>query len=185
MITAGASQELKKLAEKINTPVTWTLMGIGAFPATHNLSLGMLGMHGTAYANHSIQEADLVIAVAASFDDRVTGRLDAFAPNAKFIHIDIDPASISKNVKVDIPIVGDAKNVLGQILEEIKKAPDTSAWLKETESLKKRYPLAYRDKGNKIMPQYVVEQIYEATKGDAIITTEVGQNQMWAAQWYK
>jgi len=184
IITSGASHELKELAEKIQAPVTMTLMGLGGFPGTHELSLGMLGMHGTAYANHAIMEADLIIAVGARFDDRVTGRLDAFAPHAKIIHIDIDPASISKNVKVDVPIVGDAKNILGQLLQEIKKAPDTSDWLKTVETWKKKHPLAYKD-GGKINPQYVIEQIYEATKGDAIITTEVGQNQMWACQWYK
>jgi acetolactate synthase-1/2/3 large subunit len=159
-------------------------MGIGGFPSAHKLSLGMLGMHGTAYANHSIMEADLIIAVAARFDDRVTGRLDAFAPYAKIIHIDIDPSSISKNVKVHVPIVGDAKNILGELLEQIKKTPDTSDWLKNVEALKKKYPMAYKD-ADMIKPQYVVEQICEATRAEAIITTEVGQNQMWAAQWYK
>jgi acetolactate synthase-1/2/3 large subunit len=184
IITSGASHELKELAEKTQTPVTMTLMGLGGFPGTHPLSLGMLGMHGTAYANHAIMEADLIIACGARFDDRVTGRLDNFAPNAKIIHIDIDPTSISKNVKVDIPIVGDAKNILGQLLEEIKKTPNTSDWLKTIESWKKKYPLVYKE-GGKIKPQYVIEQIYELTKGGAIITTEVGQNQMWSCQWYK
>ncbi len=184
IITSAAHKELKELTEKIQTPVTMTLMGLGGFPGTHDLSLGMLGMHGTAYANHAIMDADLIVAVGARFDDRVTGRLDAFAPGAKIIHIDIDPSSISKNVRVDVPIVGDAKNILGQLCEEIKKAPDTSDWLKTVESWKKKHPLAYKDDG-KIKPQYVIEQIYEATKGDAIITTEVGQNQMWACQWYK
>lgn len=184
VITAGAEKELRKLAEKIEAPLTWTLMGIGAFPADHKLSLGMLGMHGTAYANHSIMESDLIIAIGARFDDRVTGRLDAFAPNAKVIHIDIDPASISKNVKVDVPIVGDAKNILGELLEQIKKLPDTKEWLKRVDDWKKKHPMGYKDNG-KIKPQYVIEQIYAATKGDAIITTEVGQHQMWAAQWYK
>jgi len=183
-ITSGAHNKLRELAEKIQAPVTMTLMGLGGFPGTHELSLGMLGMHGTAFANHAIMESDLIIAVAARFDDRVTGRLDAFAPHAKIIHIDIDPSSISKNVKVDIPIVGDAKNILGELLEAIKKVPDTSEWLKTIESWKKRHPLIYKDEG-KIKPQYVIEQIYEATKGEAIITTEVGQNQMWACQWYK
>jgi len=183
-ITSGAYNKLRELAEKIQAPVTMTLMGLGGFPGTHELSLGMLGMHGTAYANHAIMESDLIIAVAARFDDRVTGRLDAFAPHAKIIHIDIDPASISKNVKVDIPIVGDAKNILGQLLEEIKKVPDTSDWRKTIESWKKKHPLQYKDDA-KIKPQYVIEQIYEATGGEAIITTEVGQNQMWACQWYK
>jgi len=184
IITSGAHQVLRKLAEKIQAPVTWTLMGIGGFPATHKLSLGMLGMHGTAYANHAIMDADVIIAVGARFDDRVTGRLDTFAPKAKIIHIDIDPASISKNIRVDVPIVGDAKNILGELLEQLKKVPDAAEWLKAVEALKKKYPLKYKD-GEKIKPQYVVEQIYEATKGGAIITTEVGQNQMWAAQWYQ
>ena len=185
IITSGAHFELKKLTEKLNTPITWTMMGIGCFPATHKLSLGMLGMHGTAYANHAIMEADLILAVGARFDDRVTGRLDKFAPYAKVIHIDIDPTSISKNVRVDIPIVGDAKNILGQLIEDINKLPDTSEWLKTIESWKGKYPLKYQDRKDVIKPQYVVEQIYEATKGKAVITTEVGQNQMWAAQWYK
>jgi len=184
VITSGAHHELTELAGKIQVPVTMTLMGLGGFPGTHELSLGMLGMHGTAYANHATMNADLIIAVGARFDDRVTGRLDAFAPHAKIIHIDIDPASISKNVKVDVPIVGDAKNILGQLLEEIKKIPDTSDWLKTIDSWKKKHPLTYKEDG-KIKPQYVIEQIYEVTKGEAIICTEVGQNQMWSCQWYK
>ncbi len=158
-------------------------MGIGGFPGDHELALGMLGMHGTAFANHAIMESDLIIAVGARFDDRVTGRIDAFAPYAKIIHIDIDPSSISKNVRVDIPIVGDAKNILGELLEQIKNSPDTSDWLKTVDAWKKKYPMRYKEEGL-LKPQYVIEQIYEATKGDAIITTEVGQNQMWAAQWY-
>jgi acetolactate synthase-1/2/3 large subunit len=184
VIISGASSELKDLAEKIQAPVAMTLMGLGGFPGTNRLSLGMLGMHGTAYANHAIMEADVIIAVGARFDDRVTGRLDTFAPGAKIIHIDIDPSSISKNIRVDVPIVGDAKNILGEMLEELKKVPDTSDWLKAVEGLKKKYPLKYKDDG-KIKPQYVVEEIYRVTGGGAIITTEVGQNQMWAAQWYK
>jgi len=184
VITSGAHLALRELAEKIQAPVTWTLMGIGGFPATNKLSLGMLGMHGTGYANHAIMNADIIIAVGARFDDRVTGRIDSFAPGAKVIHIDIDPSSISKNIRVDIPIVGDAKNILGELSEQIDKAPDIAEWHKEIEALRKKYPLKYKDDG-KIKPQYVVEQIYEVTKGDAIITTEVGQNQMWAAQWYK
>ena len=183
VITSGASARLLELAQKIKAPVTWTLMGIGGFPAKHKLALGMLGMHGTAYANHAIMEADLILAVGARFDDRVTGRLDAFAPHAKIVHIDIDPASISKNVRVDVPIVGDANNILGELLGEIKKLPDSAEWLKAVEALKRRYPLKYKD-GEKIKPQYVVEQIDQATRGQAVIATEVGQNQMWAAQWY-
>ncbi|MFA6216535.1 MAG: biosynthetic-type acetolactate synthase large subunit [Candidatus Omnitrophota bacterium] len=184
IISSGAHLVLRALAEKIKAPVTWTLMGIGGFPATHKLSLGMLGMHGTAYANHAVMDSDLIIAVGARFDDRVTGRTDTFAPHAKIIHIDIDPSSISKNIRVDVPIVGDAKNILGEIVEQLKKLPDTTEWLKSIEALKKKFPLRYKDDG-KLKPQYVVEQIYAVTKGDAIITTEVGQNQMWAAQWYK
>lgn len=184
IITSGASQALKELADKIQAPVTWTLMGIGCFPATSNLSLGMLGMHGTAYANHAITDSDLIIAIGARFDDRVTGRTDAFAPVAKVIHIDIDPSSISKNFRVDVPIVGDAKNIIGELLEELNNLPDTKEWLKHVDSLKNKFPLRYKD-ADIIKPQYVVEQIDEATSGRAIITTEVGQNQMWAAQWYK
>ena len=183
IITSGASAELMKLAEKIGVPVTWTLMGIGGFPSLHKQSLGMLGMHGTAYANHSIMDADLIIALGARFDDRVTGRLDLFAPNAKVIHIDIDRSSISKNVKVHIPIVGDAKQVIAELIEEIKHKPDIDDWLKHVETLKKKYPMGYKDK-SKILPQYVIQQINEVTDGEAIICTEVGQHQMWAAQWY-
>jgi len=185
VVSSGAHLELKELAERLNAPVTWTLMGIGGFPTTHKLSLGMLGMHGTAYANYAIMESDLIIAVGARFDDRVTGRLDSFAPYAKVIHIDIDPSSISKNVRVDIPIVGDARNILGQLLEELKKIPDTKEWLNAIEAWKKKHPLIYKKEDAKIKPQYVIEQIYDVTKGGAIITTEVGQHQMWAAQWYQ
>jgi len=184
VISAGADEVLKELAEKIQAPVTLTMMGLGAFDGRHELSLGMLGMHGTAFANFAIMNADLIIAVGARFDDRVTGRLDTFAPKAKIIHIDIDPASISKNVEVDVPIVGDAKNVLGQLLQELKKVPQASEWLKTVEEWKRKHPLKYKDEG-KVKPQYVIEQLYQITQGDAIITTEVGQNQMWACQWYK
>ncbi|HOW42214.1 MAG TPA: biosynthetic-type acetolactate synthase large subunit [Candidatus Omnitrophota bacterium] len=184
VILSNASDELRQLAETIKAPVTMTLMGLGAFPITHPFCLGMLGMHGTAYANHAIMESDLIIAVGARFDDRVTGKLDAFAPHARIIHIDIDPSSISKNVGVDIPIVGDVKNVLGQLLEEFKKTPDTAEWLKAVEALKKKFPLKYTDKA-KLSPQYILQQIDEATGGNAIICTEVGQHQMWSAQWFK
>ncbi|MDD5568235.1 MAG: biosynthetic-type acetolactate synthase large subunit [Candidatus Omnitrophica bacterium] len=183
IITSGSSVELLELAEKTGAPVTWTFMGIGAFPSLHKQSLGMLGMHGTAYANHSIMDADLIIAIGARFDDRVTGRLDKFAPQAKVIHIDIDPSSISKNVKVHIPIVGDAKQVIAQLLGELKRKPAIDEWLKHVEGLRKKYPMGYKDKG-KILPQYIIQQIDEVTSGGAIICTEVGQHQMWAAQWY-
>jgi len=184
IIISGASAQLREFAEKIQAPVVTTLLGLGGFPQTHELSLGMLGMHGTAYANYAVTESDLVIAVGSRFDDRVTGRLDAFAPDAKVIHIDIDPSSVSKNVAVDIPIVGDAKKILVELNKVVKK-PDTAAWLKKMHAWKKDHPLYYSQEGSRIKPQYVVEQIYEATKGDAIICTEVGQNQMWAAQYYK
>src|SRR3989338_1412992 len=187
-ITSGAHNEVKELAEAISAPVTMTMMGLGAFPGNHELSLGMLGMHGTAYANHATMESELIIAVGARFDDRVTGRVSAFAPHATIIHIDIDPTSISKNVEVDIPIVGDVKNVLGQLLEVIsktKKKPDTRKWLEQIHEWKAKHPLRYLHETGKIKPQYVIEQIYEATKGEAIIVTEVGQNQMWSCQWYK
>ena len=183
VIISGASGNLFELVKKTQIPVTTTLLGLGAFPGTHKLSLGMLGMHGTAYANHAIQESDLIIAIGARFDDRVTGKIDEFAPNAKIIHIDIDPCAISKNVEVDVPIVGDADSVLQDLIKDLKK-PDISEWLKKIEGWKKKYPLAYK-KDSKLRPQYVVEEIYNLTKGDAIITTEVGQNQMWAAQFYK
>ena len=183
-VISGAHQELRELAEKVQIPVTTTLLGLGCFPETHRLSLGMLGMHGTAYANHAVMESDLLIAVGARFDDRVTGKLETFAPDAKIIHIDIDPSAISKNVIVDIPIVGDVKRVLKELNKLVKQA-DTQAWLKKTDEWKEKFPLSFCQDDDTIKPQYVVEQIYEATKGEAIIATEVGQNQMWAAQFYK
>lgn len=183
IISSGASRELRDLAEKINVPVTETFMGLGAFPSSHPLSLGMLGMHGTAYANHAIMESDLIIAVGARFDDRVTGRIDAFAPHAKIIHVDIDPTSISKNVSVDVPIVGDARNVLVELIAYIRKAPETAQWHQKIKKWKQEYPLSYK-KDEKVRPQYIIEQIFELTRGEAVIATEVGQNQMWAAQWY-
>ncbi|MEE9557981.1 MAG: thiamine pyrophosphate-dependent enzyme, partial [Candidatus Brocadiales bacterium] len=163
--------------------VTTTLMGLGGFPETSPLSLGMLGMHGTCYANHSVQESDLLIAVGSRFDDRVTGKIDEFAPHAKIIHIDVDPASISKNIKVDIPVVGDAKSILTELIKDAH-FEERKEWFNKIDGWKKKHPLSYDNSGKDVKPQYVVEQIYEATKGDAIITTEVGQNQMWAAHYY-
>lgn len=190
-IISGASKEVKELAEMTNIPVAMTLMGLGTFPGTHSLSLGMPGMHGTYYANKAIQESDLIVAIGMRFDDRVTGKVDSFAPHAKIIHIDIDPTSIRKSVRVDIPIVGDVKRVLTVlnkiIKEEIKEQWDEvrKAWLRQIEAWKKERPMSYTYSDEIIKPQYVVEKIYELTKGDAIITTEVGQNQMWTAQFYK
>lgn len=190
IIIADAHRELKRFAERFRIPVTMTLMGLGGFPGDHPLSLGMLGMHGTYRANMAISHADLVIAVGARFDDRVTGRIDTFAPEAKIVHIDIDPTSISKNVAVDVPIVGDAKRVLQQILQFLKKAkyakvkrPKRTEWLHRIETWKKENALSYSMEGD-MKPQYVVEKIYEVTRGEALITTEVGQNQMWAVQYY-
>ncbi|MEO0293850.1 MAG: biosynthetic-type acetolactate synthase large subunit [candidate division WOR-3 bacterium] len=184
IITSGASELLIKFAEKINTPVTTTLLGLGGFPGTHELFLGMLGMHGTQYANYAIMESDLIIAIGARFDDRVTGKISEFAPHAKIIHIDIDPASVGKNVRVDIPIVGDAKLVLKDLLKVVKPKKNED-WLKVVNAWKEKYPLRYEKKPNVVSPQYVVECIRDITKGNAIIATEVGQNQMWVAQYYK
>ena len=191
VILSGGSKELRELAEFTDIPVTMTLMGLGSFPGTHKLSLGMPGMHGTYYANKAIQESDLLIAIGMRFDDRVTGKIDAFAPHAKIIHIDIDPTSIRKNVRVDVPIVGDVKRVLtvlNKVLkEEVKEQWDEARriWLKQIDVWKRERPLTYTYSDEVIKPQFVVEKIYELTKGDAIITTEVGQNQMWTAQFYK
>jgi len=185
IISSNAYEELKALAEKIRAPVAVTLMGLGSFPGIHPYSLGMLGMHGNVHTNHAVMDADLIIAVGVRFDDRVTGRLDTFAPHARIIHIDIDPTSIGKNVKVHVPIVGDAKNILSKLLKTIEGDFNHESWLETIETWKKRHPPSYHHNSAQVKPQYVVEQIYEATKGEAIIVTEVGQNQMWAAQWYK
>ncbi len=183
IIFSNASEELRSLAETILAPVTTTLMGMGAFPSDHPLSVGMLGMHGTRSANYAIQESDLIIAIGVRFDDRVTGKISAFAPNAKIIHIDIDPAEISKNVRVDIPIVGDAKNILKNLIKYVKvEQAKTDVWMKKIDGWKKEFPLTYK-KDNLLRPQFVVEQISEICP-DAVIVTEVGQNQMWAAQFF-
>jgi acetolactate synthase-1/2/3 large subunit len=191
VINANGSKEFTALARKLSIPVTTSLMGLGAFPGTDDLSLGMLGMHGMYRANMAVTNCDLLIAVGSRFVDRVTGKIDDFAPLAKIIHIDIDPTSISKNVRVDIPIVGDVKITLKSMIEILKSERKKKnwknyrkAWLQQIEEWKQTYPLAYVQKET-IKPQYVVEKIFEATKGEAIISTEVGQNQMWTAQYYK
>lgn len=184
VITDNASEELREFAKKANLPVTMTLLGLGCFDQREPHSLDMLGMHGTAYANFAVQECDLMIAVGARFDDRVTGKLKTFAPNAKFIHIDIDPSSISKNINVNIPVVGSAKYTLAELTKEIEYK-ERKAWFDKIVDWKKRYPLRYDAKSTNIKPQYVIEQICEATKSEAIIVTGVGQHQMWTAQFYK
>lgn len=191
VILSGASKELKELAEYANVPVTMTLMGLGGFPGSHKLSLGMPGMHGTYYANKAIQDSDLLVAIGMRFDDRVTGKISAFAPHAKIVHIDIDPTSIRKNVRVDVPVVGDVKKVLTILNKALKEeATETwhevrKAWLKQISDWKAERPMTYDRDADIIKPQFVIEKIYELTKGDAIITTEVGQNQMWACQFFK
>jgi len=177
---AGAQRELRELAEVGQIPVVTTLLGMGGFPGDHVLSYGMPGMHGMAYANLAVDGSDLVIAVGMRFDDRVTGTVSSFAPRAKVIHIDIDPAEIGKNVRVDVPIVGDAKLVLGAINNGIERK-DRAAWLEQLERWRKEHPMRVREASG-LLPQYVIRKIYEATAGEAIMVTGVGQHQMWVAQ---
>jgi len=189
---SDSSNELKDFAEALQAPVTTTLMGMASFPKRHPLSLGMLGMHGTYYANMAVTNSDLLIAIGARFDDRVTGKIATFAPHAKIIHIDIDPTSIKKNVRVDLPIVGDVQDVLQKMIAKLAEYGDevkvhideTSNWLKEIESWKKQHPMSYKSSKTVIKPQFVIEKIRELTRDDAIITTEVGQHQMWTAQFF-
>jgi acetolactate synthase-1/2/3 large subunit len=189
IISSNASKELTLFAEKLGIPVTMTLMGLGSIPGIHPLSLGMLGMHGTYWANMAVMESDLLIAIGSRFDDRVTGKIEAFAPQAKIIHIDIDPTSISKNVRVDLPIVGDCKRVLSKILslledEEVRTfKAGMDKWHHQIEKFRAIHSMNYEQR-DIIKPQYVIEKIFELTKGDAIISTEVGQNQMWTAQYF-
>ncbi len=183
VIHAGAAQELAEFARKMGIPVTTSLLGLGGFPETDPLSLGMLGMHGFEYTNYAVAECDLLIGIGARFDDRVTGKPDEFARHAKKIHIDVDPSSINKTVLVDYPIVGDVKQVLNELHRLVQPA-DTKPWLKQLEEKKRKFPLTYREK-TKLLPQYIIQQISEATKGNAIIATGVGQHQMWVAQFYK
>jgi acetolactate synthase-1/2/3 large subunit len=184
IIIANASAELRALAEKAHVPVTMTLLGLGSYDQKRPESLDMLGMHGSAYANYAVQECDLLIAVGARFDDRITGKIKTFAPNAKIIHIDIDPSSISKNVHVDIPVVGDAKVILAELAKEVEYR-DRKRWFSKIAEWKQKFPFRYDNSTSTVKPQYVVEEICRQTKGEAIVTTGVGQNQMWTAQFYK
>ncbi|MGC8765501.1 MAG: biosynthetic-type acetolactate synthase large subunit [Brevinematia bacterium] len=185
VILGNASQELTEFVRKTGIPVTSTLMGLGAYPADYDdpLYLGMPGMHGTVFANYALHNSDLIIAIGARFDDRVTGKLDEFAPEAKIIHVDIDPSSISKNVVVDVPIVGDVKEVLVELLKDAKPLK-IKEWLSQIEEWKRNYPLTYKKDSEFVKPQFVIEKLFEITKGNAIISTEVGQHQMWVAQYY-
>jgi acetolactate synthase I/II/III large subunit len=189
VISSNSSAELFELGTADRFPVTATVMGLGAFPAPHKQWLGMLGMHGTRTANYAMDEADLICAIGARFDDRITGKLSEFAPRAKFIHIDIDPAEISKNVPAHIPIVGDAKNILPRLTAEYRAlSPDPGRleeWWSRIHSWQERHPLRYEDsKDAEIKPQYMIQALYEATGGEAIVTSDVGQHQMWTAQYF-
>jgi acetolactate synthase-1/2/3 large subunit len=183
IIASNAAGELVDLAERFMIPVTTTLMGIGAIPCDHPLNLGMLGMHGTEYANFAITECDLLLAIGARFDDRVTGKVSTFAPHAKIIHIDVDPAEIGKNKAIDVPIVGDARSILQAMLQKIEKRGGRENWLEKIRTWKKKHPLKYKDDG-KLRPQFIIQELSDLLKGEGIIVSEVGQNQMWTAQYY-
>ncbi len=190
VISSNAADQILEFAELTRIPVAMSLMGLGGFPGTHSLSLGMLGMHGAYYTNMAVHHSDLLIAIGARFDDRVTGRVEGFAPGAKIIHIDVDPTSIRKNVRVDIPIVGDVQHVMVDLNKELHAVKEPweairKSWLKQIDAWREERPLSYEYADDVIKPQFVVEKIYEVTGGDAIIATDVGQHQMWTAQFYK
>jgi acetolactate synthase-1/2/3 large subunit len=183
VLLSGATGELKTLAETAQIPVITTLLGIGGFPGDHMLNYGMVGMHGTGYANKALDNADVLIAVGMRFDDRVTGKISGFAPHAKIIHIDLDPAEIGKNVNVNVPIVGDVKHVLNNLLKLTDSTQHTE-WVNQLEDWRRDHPLTDTRKSTALLPQYIVKTLYEATRGQAIVVTGVGQHQMWTAQYY-
>ncbi len=185
VVMSGGNEELKLLAKTYNLPVTTTLQGLGAFPSTDEQHLGMLGMHGTYYANLAVQNCDVLVALGARFDDRVTGKVETFAKNAFKIQVDIDPAAIDKNVVVDLPIVGDVKHILAELMIEMKQKPDLNDWWNMIYKWKDECPLVYDDNDGRLHTEYVIEQLSELTNGDAVIVPDVGQHQMWIAQYYK
>ena len=185
VIMSEASEELRKFARQNNIPVTMTLQGLGTFPATDKLSLGMLGMHGNYWANHAVNNCDVLVALGARFDDRVTGKVDTFAKDAYKIQVDIDPASIDKNVLVDLPIVGDVKKIISELSAEMKAKPESNGWLDQIQAWRQECPLHYKNGDGILRSAFVIERISEKTKGNAVVVTDVGQHQMWSAQFYK
>lgn len=185
VIMSGGSQELALFARENKLPVTMTLQGLGAFPGTDDLSLGMLGMHGTYWANQAVNNCDVLVSLGARFDDRVTGKVETFATGAYKIHVDIDPTAIDKNVVVDLPIVGDVKHVMAEIAAEMPNVPEINEWWNQILAWKDECPLVYEDNDGRLRTEYVIDRISEKTKGEAVIVTDVGQHQMWTAQHYK